>query len=377
MPDTGASRASVLHVVGARPNFMKVAPVMGALGRTGAVDQKLLHTGQHYDPELSGHFFDDLGLPEPDVNLGVGSGRHAEQTGKMMIRMDPVLEEVGPDWIFVVGDVNSTVAASLTAVKRGIRVAHVEAGLRSGDRSMPEEINRIVTDSLSDALFVTEPSGVENLRREGADEEQIHFVGNVMIDTLDRLRGRTEKEAVLERMGLEDRSYVLVTLHRPGNVDDEEQLAAVLEALAAVSQRSGLPVVFPMHPRTTSRVEEFGLDDIARRIAVVDPLGYLDFLALMDGAAAVVTDSGGIQEETTVLGVPCLTVRPNTERPVTVSEGTNRLYTGPMEGLPEAVSERLSVTRQEKRPKLWDGRAAERIAEITVNQLLPASPTGS
>ncbi len=374
MTDDQGDRASVLHVVGARPNFMKVAPVMEALDRTGAISQRLLHTGQHYDPELSEHFFEDLGLPEPDVNLGVGSGEHAVQTGEIMIRIDPVLEELAPDWVFVVGDVNSTVAAALTAVKRGIRVAHVEAGLRSGDRSMPEEINRIVTDRLSDALFVTERSGVENLRREGVDGDQIHFVGNVMIDTLDRLRGRADREAVLGRLDLDEDGYVLVTLHRPGNVDDPERLRAALEALVRVRDDSGLPVVFPMHPRTRERVDERGLEALAQRIRCVEPLRYLDFLALMDGARAVVTDSGGIQEETTVLGVPCLTVRPNTERPVTVSEGTNRLYPGALEGLPDAVAERLSEGRRETRPELWDGRAAERIADVMVERYL--SPAG-
>lgn len=372
MPESRDDRPSVLHVVGARPNFMKVAPVMEALGGTGAVDQTLLHTGQHYDPELSGHFFDDLGLPEPDVNLGVGSGTHAEQTGQIMIRIDEVLEELTPDWVFVVGDVNSTVAASLTAVKRGIRVAHVEAGLRSGDLSMPEEINRILTDRISHALFTTEESAGRNLRSEGIDPERIHFVGNVMIDTLDRMREKAASRDVCGRMGLESGEYVLVTLHRPGNVDDAGRLEGILEALERVRERVGVPVVFPAHPRTRQRIEAFGLGSSAAGIELVEPLGYLDFLSLMDSAGAVLTDSGGIQEETTVLGVPCVTLRPNTERPVTVEEGTNELFTGPLDELPERMAARLGEGRSARRPPLWDGSAGERIAEVTLELLAGA-----
>lgn len=368
----------LLHVVGARPNFMKVGPVLAALEATGEVDQHLVHTGQHYDEELSGAFFDELGLPRPDENLGVGSGSHAAQTAEVMVRMEPVLQEVAPARVFVYGDVNSTVAAALTAAKLGIPVAHVEAGLRSGDRSMPEELNRIVTDQLGDALFATERAAVENLEREGVAPGRIHLVGNVMIDTLERLRPVAEARPVRGRLGLEEEGFVLVTLHRPGNVDDAERLGEVLDALDAVREATGSEVVFPMHPRTAERIERFGLEGRVGGVRVQEPLGYLDFLALMSASAAVLTDSGGIQEETTVLGVPCVTLRPNTERPVTVTDGTNRLFDGPLGELPGVVAAAAAEGRRPARPPLWDGKAGDRIAEITVDRLLGVgSPTAS
>jgi len=356
----------IVHIVGARPNFMKIAPVIHAFERTGEVEQVLVHTGQHYDEELSKYFFEDLGLPRPDVDLGVGSGSHAVQTGRVMIALESVLVRERPDWVFTVGDVNSTVAAALVAAKLGIRVAHVEAGLRSGDWTMPEEINRVVTDRLSDALFTTESSADENLAREGVPAERVHFVGNVMIDTLERHRDRAAEQKVAERMGLEPGRYLLVTLHRPSNVDESERLTALLMALGEVAAGTGHDVLLPLHPRTAARVKELRLEHLLKPLTIVPPLRYLDFLGLMQDAAGVITDSGGIQEETTVLGVPCITVRPNTERPVTLTHGTNRLYDGDPHGLLDVVREALLSERSEVRPPLWDGHAAERIARITL-----------
>lgn len=362
-------KPTIMHVAGARPNFMKVAPVLTALDETGRVDQYLVHTGQHYDEELSGLFFDELGLPEPDVNLGVGSGSHAEQTAEVMVRAESVIREVEPDRVFVVGDVNSTIATALTAVKLGVPVAHVEAGLRSGDRSMPEEINRILTDQLADALFTTEESAGRHLREEGIDNDRIHFVGNVMIDTLDRMREKASARNVPARVGVEPGRYVLVTLHRPGNVDDADRLEEVLETLDRARESLGVPVLFPVHPRTRQRIDDFGLGHLVERLDLMDPLGYLDFLSLMEAAGVMLTDSGGIQEETTVLGVPCVTLRPNTERPVTIEEGTNELFTGPLDRLPDRLDARLGEERRQSRPPLWDGRAGQRIADITVDLL--------
>lgn len=359
----------VLHVVGARPNFMKVAPVMEAFARMGDIRQTLVHTGQHYDESLSGAFFEDLDIPEPDLNLGVGSGSHAAQTGRVMIALEPVLERLEPDWVFTVGDVNSTLAAALVARKMGLRVAHVEAGLRSFDRGMPEEVNRVLTDAISDALFTTEPSANEHLRAEGIPPERIHYVGNVMIDTLDRHRKRAAELDVHAGLDLQPERYVVVTLHRPSNVDRRERLAAVLRALAEVRFETDLPVVLPLHPRTAENVHRFGLDDALAPLITLAPLRYLEFLSLMDRAAAVVTDSGGVQEETSVLGVPCVTLRNSTERPITLSEGTNRLYDGDPDGLADVVREAVVAERRPCRPPLWDGRAAERIARITVEEL--------
>ncbi|HSM07815.1 MAG TPA: UDP-N-acetylglucosamine 2-epimerase (non-hydrolyzing) [Gemmatimonadota bacterium] len=356
----------ILHIVGARPNFMKIAPVMQAFARTGEAKQTLVHTGQHYDAELSKYFFEDLELPRPDVDLGVGSASHAVQTARVMIALESVLERVEPDWVFTVGDVNSTVAAALVAAKLGIRVAHVEAGLRSGDWTMPEEINRVVTDRLSDLLFTTEASANENLRAEGVPEERIHFVGNVMIDTLLQHRKRSLELEVHADMGLDERKYILVTLHRPSNVDDPERLAALLAALGELTAGTGHPVVLPLHPRTSERVRRLDLEHLLAPLHVLPPLRYLEFLGLMATAGLVVTDSGGIQEETTVLGVPCITVRPNTERPATITHGTNRLYDGDPSGLLDEARSALLERRDGRTPPLWDGHAAERIARITL-----------
>jgi len=365
---------TLLHIVGARPNFMKIAPIIKAFAHTGEVRQTLVHTGQHYDEELSNYFFEDLGLPRPDVDLGVGSASHAVQTARVMIALEPVMTRLEPDWVFTVGDVNSTVAAAMVASKLGIRLAHVEAGLRSGDWSMPEEINRVVTDRLSDALFTTEPSAADNLRAEGLPEDRIHFVGNVMIDTLLEHREKAEALNVAEGMGLEAGSYILVTMHRPSNVDNADKLAAWLEALGQVAVGTELPVVLPLHPRTAARVRECRLEHLLAPIHVLPPLRYLEFLGLMASARLVVTDSGGIQEETTVLGVPCVTIRSTTERPVTITHGTNRLYDGEPAGLLEVVRAALMERKAATIPPLWDGQAADRIARITVDSERGRSP---
>ncbi|MDH3298477.1 MAG: UDP-N-acetylglucosamine 2-epimerase (non-hydrolyzing) [Gemmatimonadota bacterium] len=370
----------LLHIVGARPNFMKIAPVMKAFERTGEVRQTLVHTGQHYDDELSKYFFEDLGLPRPDVDLGVGSASHAVQTARVMIALEPVLKRVRPDWVFTVGDVNSTVAAALVAAKLGIRVAHVEAGLRSGDWTMPEEINRVVTDRLSDALFTTEPSAADNLLAEGVPADRIHFVGNVMIDTLLEHQEKARALGVAVGMGLEPGDYILVTLHRPSNVDSRDRLAALLDALGQVPLLTGHPVVLPLHPRTAARIRELRLEHLLAPLHVLPPLRYLEFLGLMASAGLVLTDSGGIQEETTVLGVPCVTLRPNTERPVTITHGTNRLYDGDPAGIVDEVRSALLERREGTIPPLWDGSAASRIAGITLaleTGAVPASTTGT
>jgi UDP-N-acetylglucosamine 2-epimerase (non-hydrolysing) len=359
---------ALLHVVGARPNFMKAAPVMDAIQRLLGAPQLLVHTGQHYDAAMSQVFFDQLGLPRPDTDLGVGSSSHAVQTAQIMERMDALLEKNPPRLVLVYGDVNSTIAAALVCAKRGIPVAHVEAGLRSFDRSMPEEINRVLTDQLSDLLFTPSQDGDDNLLREGVSKDRIHLVGNVMIDTLVRLLPAAEerwrdrpRSLGLPAGAWQEGKYALVTLHRAGNVDDPARLRALLGALVDLSQR--LPVIFPVHPRTRKQMEAHGL--VPAGLHLTGPLGYLEFLALQKHATVVVTDSGGIQEETTYLGVPCLTLRPNTERPVTVSIGTN-LVIG--EDFPRLLSEVDNILAGRARkggiPPLWDGRAAERIAEV-------------
>jgi UDP-N-acetylglucosamine 2-epimerase (non-hydrolysing) len=358
----------VINVVGARPNFMKAAPVFGAMRRRPAEFRPLLiHTGQHYDPRMSGDFFRDLNLPEPDAHLGVGSGTHAEQTAEVMRRFEPVVLEHRPDWVVVVGDVNSTLACALVCAKLRVRVAHVEAGLRSRDRSMPEEINRLLTDQIADLLLTPSADADENLLAEGVPTERIRLVGNVMIDSLLAQLPRAESSRVREELGVEGRDYAVVTLHRPSNVDDARTLARVMSALARVAE--SLPVVFPAHPRTRARIDEFGLrEEIERagRVRLIEPLGYLDFLRLFSGASLVLTDSGGLQEETTALGIPCLTLRENTERPVTVTHGTNRVVGTDAEGIASAAREALDSARaSEPRrvPPLWDGRTAERILD--------------
>jgi UDP-N-acetylglucosamine 2-epimerase (non-hydrolysing) len=362
----------VLCAVGARPNFVKIAPVMRALDRCRAagtqLDVTLVHTGQHYDAALSEAFFADLEIPRPDVNLGVGSGSHAEQTARVLLAFEPVLVERRPDLLLVVGDVNSTLACALVAVKHLVPIAHVEAGLRSGDRTMPEEINRILTDAVSELCFTTSEEAGENLGREGVAAERIHFVGNVMIDTLLLCRPRARRPAVLDGLGLPSGGYAAMTLHRPSNVDRPEDAAAVLDALEPVQAR--LPVVFPIHPRSRAMFTRHGLDPVLARLTglhLVEPLGYLEFLYLMDRARLVLTDSGGVQEETTILGVPCLTLRRNTERPVTVTAGTNRLVGLDRVAVVAAVEDVLSGRWPVGRiPPLWDGQAADRIADVIV-----------
>ena len=353
--------AEILLVAGARPNFMKIAPVVRALRDDGRLRATLVHTGQHYDAAMSDVFFQQLGIPQPDVHLGVGSGSHARQTAEIMLRIEPVLLERKPAVVLVVGDVNSTVAASLVAVKLGIPVAHVEAGLRSFDRSMPEEINRIVTDALSTWLFVSERSGLTNLEREGVERAKVHFTGNVMIDTLLTFRAAAEALDMPGQLGLAAGAYAVVTLHRPSNVDDPAQLRSRLLPVVELSRR--MPVLFPVHPRTRAAMLDAGIggDESLRLLA---PLGYLEFLGLMAAAAVVLTDSGGIQEETTVLGVPCVTMRTSTERPITVEEGTNRLAGVEPGAVGRAIAGALAAPKSAKIPELWDGKAAERIVKI-------------
>jgi len=354
----------VLSVVGARPNFMKVAPLHRAFESRGLTSH-IVHTGQHYDEQMSDIFFEQLGLPEPDVYLGVGSGSHATQTGQVMTAFGPVLREESPDWVVVVGDVNSTLACTLVAVKEHVRVAHVEAGLRSGDRRMPEEINRLATDRIADRLFVTEESGVKNLRREGVAEERIAFVGNVMIDTLVACREAARETQIVDHIGLENGRYVVMTMHRPSNVDNRDGLVRMIEIIERITEVAD--VVFPMHPRTEQSLVDHRLDghlDTVERFHWLEPLGYLEFLRLMDDAGAVMTDSGGIQEETTFLGIPCLTLRSSTERPVTVTEGTDTLMgDAPPKRVAEQVRSALAADRSQKAPPKWDGHTAERIAE--------------
>ncbi|MDX1420549.1 MAG: UDP-N-acetylglucosamine 2-epimerase (non-hydrolyzing), partial [Rubricoccaceae bacterium] len=357
----------VLNVVGARPNFMKVGPVHRALEAAGATSV-VVHTGQHYDAKMSDVFFRDLGLPEPDHYLGIGGGTHAEQTARVMMAFEPVLEAERPELVLVVGDVNSTLATALVAAKRHVPVAHVEAGLRSGDRAMPEELNRLCTDALSDLLFVTEQSGLDNLRREGVLDEKVHFVGNVMIDSLVAALPKARATGAVERLGLTPQGFVLMTMHRPSNVDAEAPLREVVRLLQALAAR--LPIVLPLHPRTAGNLDRFGLRDALAAtggLHLVEPLGYLDFLGLMEAASAVVTDSGGIQEETTFLGVPCVTLRENTERPVTVTLGTNELAPLDADHVAARLDAILSGEEGEGEvPPLWDGHAATRIADVIV-----------
>ena len=355
----------VMSIVGARPNFMKVAPIVAQLNaRHGAFESLLVHTGQHYDQKLSQVFFDELGIPAPDVNLNVGSGSHAQQTAAIMMAFEPVLIEHRPDVLIVVGDVNSTVACALVAVKLGVPVAHVEAGLRSFDRTMPEEINRLLTDQISDLLFTSEPGAEPNLQREGVDSAKIHFVGNVMIDTLLAHRTRAREHDVPARLGLSPRRYGLLTLHRPSNVDHEATFERIVTALSTISRE--IPIIFPVHPRTRPMIARSARAAALVRegaLRLVDPLGYVEFLGLMEGARVVLTDSGGVQEETTILEVPCLTLRENTERPVTMTHGTNQLVgTDPTRILD--AWRNIDGGGARTAPPLWDGRAAHRIVDV-------------
>jgi UDP-N-acetylglucosamine 2-epimerase (non-hydrolysing) len=348
---------------------MKIAPLVGAFSRRPEQFESLLvHTGQHYDEKLSQIFFDELGIPRPDINLNVGSGSHAQQTAAVMAAFEPVLLQQRIDMVLVVGDVNSTIACALVASKLGVPIAHVEAGLRSYDRQMPEEINRVLTDQISDLLFTTEEAAAENLRREGVDAAKIHFVGNVMIDTLLAHRDRARATAVHATLGLEPRAYGLLTLHRPSNVDDAGDFERLMRGLELVAR--DVPIVFPVHPRTRPVVARSataqGMVD-AGRLRLIDPLGYLEFIGLMERARVVLTDSGGVQEETTILGVPCVTLRENTERPVTITHGTNQLVgTDPIK-IGEAWARVKQAASTPAGPPLWDGQAAERIADVLAN----------
>src|SRR6188474_718394 len=357
----------VINVVGARPNFMKVAPLVDAMKRREREFTPLVvHTGQHYDAMMSDAFFQDLGLPEPDIFLSVGSASHAAQTAAVMQRFEPVVIEEKPDWVLVVGDVNSTLACALVCVKLGVKVAHVEAGLRSRDRSMPEEINRLLTDQISDLLLTPSEDADANLRAEGIPDERIRFVGNIMIDSLNKQLERAKDSNIRRDLGVAGHDYAVLTLHRPSNVDDRVTLTRILGALGEIGER--LPIIFPVHPRTQKTIAELGLAQRAapdRGLRMIEPLGYLDFLNLYSGARLVLTDSGGIQEETTVLGIPCVTLRENTERPITVEMGTNTIVGTDPDRITAAAFAALDGggTRGHRIPPLWDGHTADRILD--------------
>lgn len=356
----------IVNVVGARPNFMKVAPIHRRMLRDSHFTPLLLHTGQHYDEKMSKTFFDELGMPQPDIYLGVGSGSHAEQTAAVMVALERHLLESRPDWILVVGDVNSTLAASLVAAKLHIPVAHVEAGLRSYDRHMPEEINRILTDAISNVLFITEQSGWDNLLKEGVAEHKMHMVGNVMIDSLVEHLAKAKTSTVARDLGVSAQGYGLMTLHRPSNVDSPEILKKILAAVASIQKE--MPVIFPIHPRTRKMLSQFGLDEAVRamnNLTLTEPLGYLAFLKLMSEARFVLTDSGGVQEETTYLNIPCLTLRENTERPITTTLGSNRLVPLETDAIVSFAQQALQGRLQRKAvPPMWDGETSTRIVDI-------------
>jgi UDP-N-acetylglucosamine 2-epimerase (non-hydrolysing) len=359
-------RTRVINIVGARPNLPKIAPLIREMQRHPEIEPVLVHTGQHYDENLSNLFFRQMGIPEPHINLGVGSGTHAQQTAEILKRVEPILLEQQPDLVLVVGDVNSTIAVSLAAAKMGIPVAHVEAGLRSFDRSMPEEINRVLTDALAKFLFATENNAVDNLLREGRPPEFIHLVGNVMIDSLLHFLPFAQQSRIGDELGLRNgrgwQSFGVLTLHRPSNVDSTQKLSEILGAIDAIAQQ--VPIVFPVHPRTQQRLSQGGIKHHPQ-LRFIQPLGYLDFLCLLSKATFALTDSGGIQEETTALGVPCLTLRENTERPVTVSQGTNVLVGTNPSNIVAATEQILrGGGKRGRTPALWDGHAAERIVEI-------------
>ena len=367
----------IINVVGARPNFMKIAPLVKVMSQYEQIEQVLVHTGQHYDDNMSKLFFDDLLLPKPDIYLEVGSASHAVQTASIMVKFEKILMEQKPDLVLVVGDVNSTIACALVGAKLGIPVAHVEAGLRSFDKTMPEEINRVLTDSISEYLFVSEQSGVDNLLNEGVSAEKIFFVGNVMIDTLLCYKSKAKGSKILEKLEIDSGGYALMTMHRPGNVDSRDRLDEIFDALGKIQDK--LKIVFPVHPRTLDRIKGFGFDERypflntdregKSNFITVEPLGYLDFLHLMSNAKFVLTDSGGIQEETTVLGVPCLTLRENTERPATVNVGTNTILGTDCRKIVEESARILQgQVKTGGVPVLWDGKAAQRIVDVLLKK---------
>lgn len=358
-------KKKIISVVGARPNFMKVAPIHRALAKYEEFEHVICHTGQHYDKNMSDDFFRDLDMPQPKYFLGVGSGTHAEQTAKTMIEFEKVVNEYKPDLVIVVGDVNSTIACVLTAAKSGIKTAHVEAGLRSFDKSMPEELNRMATDAIVDYYFVTEQSGLDNLKKAGADDETVFFVGNTMIDSLHYALPFAKKSDILNILELKPKEYALITIHRPSNVDTKENLQSMIEVLDYITKYR--TVVFPIHPRTRKNIEKFGLSELVKneKIKLIEPQGYINFLALMLNSDFVLTDSGGIQEETTALSIPCLTARTTTERPSTITTGTNILVSPTKDGIIKAVDNIIQNPHKEgKLPPLWDGKAAERIANV-------------
>ncbi len=362
----------ILNIVGARPNFMKIAPLHRAFQRYPQVESKIVHTGQHYDEKMSDIFFNQLELPKPDYFLGIGGGTHTQQTAKIMMEFEQVMNDEKPDLVLVVGDVNSTVACTLVAVKMGVPLAHVEAGLRSGDRTMPEELNRLMTDAVADYLFVTEQSGMIHLAKEGVPDEKVFFVGNVMIDSLAYFRQKAAGSDILQQAQTTEKEYILMTMHRPANVDNEAGLKSILQIIEDAAKYK--KVIFPMHPRTSNNIKKFGLEDRLNAIqnfVLMGPQGYLQFLKLMENAAIIITDSGGIQEETTYLQVPCLTFRDTTERPITTTLGTNQLL---KDLNPQTVHDRMveildGKARKGVVPPLWDGHAAERIAEILVTKI--------
>jgi len=355
----------IVHIAGTRPNFVKIASIIQACNESGFIQSYLVHTGQHYSPKMSHDFFDELCIPQPNINLEVGSSTHAIQTADIMKKLEPVLIKEAPDAVLTVGDVNSTMAAALVASKLGINTIHVEAGLRSFDRTMPEEINRLVTDSISDILFVSEPSGLSNLKNEGIPNDKMFFVGNVMIDTLENNREKAMLSNILNRFNLKSENYVLVTLHRPSNVDSYKNISTILDSFDHVL--NDFPIIFPIHPRTKNNFESLGLMDRINNmkgLQLVEPQGYLDFLKLMSEAKLIMTDSGGIQEESTVLNVPCLTLRDNTERPITITEGTAELVGFNKSKIIKGYKKFTTTTQKKQRPKNWDGQASKRIVEI-------------
>ncbi len=361
----------IINIVGARPNFMKISPIIRAFQKSDEIESLLVHTGQHYDEKMSDLFFHQLGIPEPDINLEVGSSSHAIQTANIMKSFEPVLLEHSPDAVLVVGDVNSTIACGLVAVKLGIKLIHVEAGLRSFDRTMPEEINRILTDTISDLLFCTEQSGIDNLIKEGIPEGKIFLVGNVMIDTLLANKEKADASNILEKLNLYKDNFTVLTLHRPSNVDNPVVFGGIIEALEVIQK--DMPIIFPIHPRTLRNIESFKLKKHIEQLSnlhIVEPLGYLDFLKIMSCARLVLTDSGGIQEETTILKIPCLTLRENTERPITVEYGSNRIVGTNPKNVINAYKDIInSIDNKTQIPPLWDGHAADRIIKILIERI--------
>jgi UDP-N-acetylglucosamine 2-epimerase (non-hydrolysing) len=358
----------IINIVGARPNFMKIAPLMEAYKKSAEINPLLLHTGQHYDSKMSELFFEELKIPKPDIYLNIGSDTQAKQVARIMMAFEDVCLAEKPDAILVVGDVNSTMACSLVACKMGIKIIHLEAGLRSFDRTMPEEINRIITDKLADILLTPSLDANENLKKEGVSDDKIHLVGNIMVDTLLKFLPLAEKSDILEKLQLKPKQYLLVTLHRPSNVDDMISLQPILQTLDLLSQK--IQIVFPVHPRTLKNIFLYKLEHLLKNLIITEPLGYFDFQKLMFDSRLVITDSGGIQEETTVLKIPCITLRENTERPVTITEGSNELAGSEMEKL-KFFTEKVinSNWKQSNVPKLWDGNTAHRVVDVIIEKL--------